>query len=143
MTTPVPPTQSVANPDKRLILLVEDDETLRSVLRQTLAREGYEVQEAADGRAALKALARSPAALIITDIIMPEMEGIEFIMSLRKANPKVPVIAMSGGGRLGGDDYLELAQAFGAAGILAKPFDSNQLLGMVRELLGPRPQLAS
>lgn len=73
--------------------------------------------------------------LVVTDMVMPEMDGVELILILRKTHPRLPVIAMSGGGRLGPDDYLKIARAGGAARILAKPFEIDQLLWMVRELI--------
>ncbi len=139
MTTPLVPT-----PLQQRILLADDDEAVRSVLRRSLERAGYEVREASDGRAALKLLASTPADLIITDLVMPEMEGIEFILAMRKTHPKLPVIAMSGGGRaVGPDDYLKIARACGAVKILAKPFETEQLLAAMQELLGPPPAIDS
>ena len=130
----------MTTPRQQHILLVDDDEAVRSVLRRGLVRAGYEVREAGEGGAALKLLASAPADLVINDLVMPGMEGIEFIMALRKTNPKLPVIAMSGGGRIGGpDNYLKIACACGAARILTKPFDLAQLVGLVQELIGPPP----
>ena len=130
----------MTTPRQQHILLVDDDEAVRSVLRRGLVRAGYEVREAGDGRAALKLLASAPADLVITDLVMPEMEGIEFILALRKTHPKLPVIAMSGGGRaVGPDNYLKIARACGAMKILAKPFETEQLLTAMQELIGPPP----
>ena len=127
-------------PLQKHIVLVDDDEAVRSVLRRGLVRAGYEVHEAGEGGAALKLLASAPADLIITDLVMPEMEGIEFIMALRKTHPKLPVIAISGGGRaVGSDNYLNIARACGAVKLLAKPFETEQLLAAMQELLGPPP----
>ena len=94
----------MTTPLQQRILLVDDDEAVRSVLRRSLVKAGYEVHEAGEGGAALKLLASAPADLIITDLVMPEMEGIEFIMALRKTHPKLPVIAMSGGGKVGAEE---------------------------------------
>ncbi|MEI6392844.1 MAG: response regulator [Verrucomicrobiota bacterium] len=124
---------------KPRILLTDDDEPLRSVLRRSLERSGYEVREAGTGDAALRLLANAPADLIITDIVMPGMEGIEFILSLRKTHPGLPVIAMSGGGRIEANRYLEMARVCGVAKILPKPFDLEQLIAMVQELIAPLP----
>lgn len=122
-------------PPKTRILLVEDDDALRLTLRRSLERAGYETVEAAHGREALARLAEGPVDLVITDIVMPEMEGVELILQLRRSHPRLPVIAMSGGGRTGGDEYLKLARAGGAAKLLAKPFKPEQLLLAVREVL--------
>jgi CheY-like chemotaxis protein len=117
------------------ILLIDDDETLRSALRRSLERAGYDTLEAADGRAALKLLTGDQVDVIITDLVMPEMEGIELIVSLRKSHPTVPVIAISGGGRTNSPQYLKIARGVGAARVLAKPFENEQLLEAVRELV--------
>ena len=117
------------------ILVVDDDEAFRSVLRRTLVRAGYNVREAADGAAALKSLTDTTVELVITDIIMPNMEGIETIRALRRAYPHLSIIAMSGGGRMKPEGYLEVAKAFGAECILSKPFDNAQLFAAVEEAL--------
>ncbi len=127
-TTPLP---------KQHILVVDDDEAVRSVIRRSLERAGYGVREAGEGGAALKLLASAPADLVITDLVMPDMEGIALILSLRKSHPKLPVIAMSGGGRMRPEGYLDIARNCGAARILAKPFDVEDLIAMVQQLLGP------
>jgi len=80
------------------ILLIDDDAPVRRTLRKMLERQGYEVEEAPDGKAGLTLYQENPADLIITDLIMPEMEGIETIMELRRRFPDVKIIAMSGGG---------------------------------------------
>ncbi len=121
------------------LLLVDDDEALRLVLCRALARAGYVTLEAADGLAALRVLTATPVDLVITDIVMPEMEGIDVIISARKTHPTLPVIAMSGGGRSRPDEYLPIARALGAARVLAKPFEIAQLLDLVRELVGTPP----
>ena len=120
------------------LLLVDDDASLRSILRRGLEKSGYEVREAGEGGAALKLLASAPADLVITDLVMPDMEGIALILSLRKSHPKLPVIAMSGGGRMRPEGYLEIARGCGAARILAKPFTLAELARLVQELIGPR-----
>ena len=81
------------------ILLVDDDEAFRKMLHKTLERAGYEVQDAPNGRAALAAYSQQPSDLIITDLVMPEKEGIETIMELCRLHAGVKIIAMSGGGR--------------------------------------------
>lgn len=119
------------------ILLVEDDEAVREILRKTLVAAGYEVEEAPDGVVALAAYRRQPIDLVITDLVMPEKDGLETIMDLRRLNPAVKIIAMSGGGwTLGpGQIYLETARVLGALEILAKPFTASTLLTAVSEVL--------
>jgi CheY-like chemotaxis protein len=80
------------------ILLIDDDDTMRLTLCRSLERAGYETHATGNGRAALKCLREAPVDLILTDILMPEMEGIELILSLRRSHPALPIIAMSGGG---------------------------------------------
>jgi CheY-like chemotaxis protein len=118
------------------ILLIDDDDTLRLTLRRSLERAGYETHEADNGRTALNCLREAPVDLILTDILMPEMEGIELILSLRRSLPTLPIIAMSGGGRATPEGYLKLSQDSGATSILTKPFEIEQLLATVSALIG-------
>ena len=119
-----------------VILLVDDDGSLRSMLRRTLERAGYAVVEATNGRSALAALAHNTVDLVLTDVIMPDMEGIELILQLRKTRPELPVIAMSGGGVLPAGEYLQMALDMGAVSVLAKPFDSTAMLSAVAAIVG-------
>ena len=118
------------------ILVVEDDEQVRTMLCMTLRQAGYETIEADSGRTAREAQSRQPADLVVTDIIMPEEDGLETIMYFRKNYPQTRVIAISGGGRVAARDFLKDAQLLGAAATFQKPVDRGQLLGTVRELLG-------
>ena len=129
----------MTTPRQHRLLIIDDDQSVRVWLRRSLEREGYEVHEAREGGEALKLLADTPVDLIITDIIMPDMEGIAFILALRQRRPPLPVIAISGGGRIGLNNYLEIAKGCGAARALAKPFKIAQLLTLVQELIGPPP----
>ncbi|MDY0187499.1 MAG: response regulator [Syntrophus sp. (in: bacteria)] len=117
------------------ILIVEDDDELRTVLKEVLEQEGYGVVEASDGRAAMEMQRLTGADLVITDLIMPEMDGIETIMALRKGFPWVKIIAMSGGHRAGPRAFLNLAKALGAHRTLHKPFVFQDMLEAVDELL--------
>ena len=118
------------------LLLIEDDQTLRRALCVSLEKMGHTVVETGDGRQALSAFKKQPADLIVTDLIMPGMEGVETIRELKKMNPRVPIIAISGGGRGSPAGYLQIAQSFGADKIYAKPFDIGALCQSVEELLG-------
>ncbi len=111
------------------ILLVDDEERVRSTLKEVLESDGYEVQEVSNGKEALESFARSAPDLILTDIVMPDTEGIELIMRIRKSDPNVKIIAMSGG------NYLEIARKLGADRILAKPFSNQVLLDAVKATL--------
>ncbi|MBM9614174.1 response regulator [Desulfobulbus rhabdoformis] len=117
------------------ILVIDDDDQMRVLLRQVMEWAGYEVLEAEDGREGMHLQRRDPADLVITDLIMPEQEGLETIGQLRKEFPKTKVIAISGGGRIGPEAYLPAAQELGADKVFSKPFDVRELASAVKELL--------
>ncbi len=118
------------------ILLVEDDETVRYSLSRVLIHAGYDVVEAADGRQALARFTASRPDLIVTDVVMPEEDGLGLLNSVRKRDARVPILVISGGGEIMGMDYLLMAKNIGANAILAKPFDNSVLLSKVATLLG-------
>jgi CheY-like chemotaxis protein len=117
------------------ILLIDDDEQFRTMLSEVLRRAGYEVQEARDGAEGTKFYRDHPADLILTDLIMPEKEGLEIIQEFRRDHPKVKIIAMSGGGRHGSYDCLKIAKAFGAQQVLAKPFSHQEILETIIQVV--------
>ncbi len=117
------------------ILIIDDDEQMRILLRQVMEWAGYEVVEAADGRAGMLKQRKEHADLVITDLIMPEQEGLETITGLKKEYPELKIIAISGGGRIGPDAYLPAAQELGADRVFSKPFDVRELANTVKELL--------
>lgn len=119
------------------ILIIDDEPSVRELLLTMLMEEGHEVVEAADGKAGLRLLQERPVDLVITDLIMPEKEGIETIMDLRRDFPDVKIIAMSGGGIIQAQDYLGMAQGMGAHRVFEKPFGVGAMLTAVRELLHP------
>jgi DNA-binding response OmpR family regulator len=116
------------------ILVIEDDRQVRMLLKKILTREGYDVIEAEDGQHGLRQFRENGADLVITDIIMPEKEGLETIQEL-KQDSDVSIIAISGGGRISPDDYLKLAAKFGASCTLSKPIEKQVLLDTVRNLI--------
>lgn len=116
------------------ILVIDDDFQMREMLGVILERKGYDVKTASDGKAALQLQSKKPFDIVITDIIMPEKEGLETISELRRGYPRVKIIAISGGGQYKPEGYLELAKQHGADRVLAKPFGSWEILGAVREL---------
>lgn len=118
------------------ILLIDDDEAFRSMLRRVLQRVGHNVIEATEGGAALRALSGATVDLVITDIIMPGKEGVETIIALRRNHPGVKVFAMSGGGHLGAESHLQMAQNFGAVRVFTKPIDNEELCVAVEDVLG-------
>ncbi|MFZ5569542.1 MAG: response regulator [Thermodesulfobacteriota bacterium] len=117
------------------VLIIDDEPQIRSMLRQMLERIGLRVSDAPDGKAALALQRNDPADLIITDIIMPEKEGLETIIEMKRACPGIKIIAMSGGGRNKPTDYLSLAQKLGAVRTFAKPIAQKDLIAAVQELL--------
>jgi DNA-binding response OmpR family regulator len=119
------------------ILVIDDDPVIRDMLVEMLRREGYDVDSAEDGRVGMKRFGERPAALVITDVLMPEQEGLETLMQLRQSGRPVKVMAISGGGRVGADTYLNSARTLGADAILAKPFGREELLQKVSALLSP------
>jgi CheY-like chemotaxis protein len=117
-----------------VILLIDDEKPFRAVVTQVLSKAGYEVVEAANGVEGINRFNEKPADLIITDIIMPEKEGIETMIELKKAHPRLKLIAMSGGGWYGTDIDFDMAKKLGAR-TLDKPFALQQLLDLIDELL--------
>jgi DNA-binding response OmpR family regulator len=117
------------------ILVVDDDEDVRSIIKDMLVEEGFSVDVAEDGDTATKKFENDPYDLVITDIIMPGKEGITTIKDVKKIKPDVKIIAISGGGFAGPLFYLETAEGFGANESLAKPIEKKLLLKTVRNLL--------
>lgn len=117
------------------ILVIEDDDAVRAMLKNTLEREGYDVKVATNGGEGQSIFRQYPAELIITDILMPEKEGIETIMELRRDFPDVKIMAISGGGMIASEEYLKIAKSAGALRTLPKPFRRDDLLKNIRELL--------
>ncbi len=119
------------------ILVVDDDRQIREMLLQMLEIEGYEVMVAPNGKEALKLQAQNPADLVITDLIMPEKEGIETIREFQERYPKTDIIAISGGGVVGPESYLKIAKSLGAKKTYVKPIRREELLSGIREVLSP------
>ena len=117
------------------ILIIDDEEQVRLYLRRILEPEGHEVVEAGNGKVGLQLYCEEPADLIITDIFMPEKEGLETIRELRRDFPEVKIIVISGGGRLSKVDFLPMAGKLGALRTMAKPFTRQDMLSAVREVL--------
>ncbi len=116
------------------VLLVDDDSAVREFIALVLTGAGFTVEEAGNGMEAMHRLDEQVPDLVITDILMPQKEGIECIREIRGLVPNVPVIAMSGGGG-GQADYLRMAALLGAAAVLAKPFDPMELVALARRLV--------
>lgn len=120
------------------VLLIDDDAELLRQMTLAFVGAGYAVQTASDGQAGISSFLRAPTDLVVTDIIMPNREGIETILALKKASPSVKVLAISGGYRVGPSDFLALAHHVGADGTLAKPFRPSDLTSLAARVLGGR-----
>ncbi len=121
-------------------MIIDDEPAVRKTLRTSLERAGYQVAEAGDGRTGLRFHAAAPADVIITDIFMPDFDGIETIRELRRVAPGVKVIVVSGGDSTGTLNMLEDAKLLGADRAFHKPVRPEELLGAVREMLSENPQ---
>lgn len=117
------------------ILVIDDDDSMRSVLRMGLETAGHLVLEAANGTEGLRQIEAGGVEVVVTDLLMPEMDGIEVIFNVRKKYPSLKVIAISGGGQLPPEGYLKIAQRGGARRILMKPFKLEELLQAVKDEL--------
>jgi CheY-like chemotaxis protein len=121
------------------ILVIDDDPTIRSLVAGLLDARGHSFVQAVDGRAGVALFAKGGFDLVVTDIVMPEQEGIETITSIRRTNRMVPILAISGSATIGGSgDYLRAAAALGASATLQKPFTPEAFIAAVERLLaGP------
>ncbi|MDR3629913.1 MAG: response regulator [Desulfocapsaceae bacterium] len=117
------------------ILVIDDNENMLKMMCDLLSRSGYGVFPAMDGAQGLDMYYAHRPDLVITDLIMPDKEGLEVIMELAKLTPKPKIIAISGGGKLGPQTYLPLAEMLGADHILEKPFHPSELIDYVKDLL--------
>jgi DNA-binding NtrC family response regulator len=122
--------------DRKKILLVDDEGAIRKMIRVILGDGLYEFAEASNGLEAQVLLEKQPFDLVVSDVIMPDCDGIELVMAIRRKLPDIKVIVMSGGGRVRAGHYLDLAAKLGAARVFEKPFDTAALRKAVHELLG-------
>lgn len=118
------------------VLIVDDDAVLRTMYRVMLERVGYEVVEAANGREAVHREQAMPLDVILLDILMPDQDGLETIRILRRIDPQVKIIAMSGGGQTRQMNVLRMAAMLGAQHTLRKPFPLHALREAIRDLMG-------
>ncbi len=119
-----------------LLLVIDDDAGMRKLMVRTLSTGKHKVLEAENGREGLKLMDEHKPDLVITDILMPQKEGIETIREVQERAPKTRIIAVSGGGMSHNMMVLDVARAFGADAVLAKPFRPAQLVDMVEKVLG-------
>lgn len=117
------------------MLVVDDDETLREFLREELGRLGHEIVQAGNGKEAIERIREAPPGLILLDLQMPQVDGIDTLRALRAEKVRAPVILLTAQRN---PEVLAQAQALGAADVLLKPVDLTRLLGLLEERLGPR-----
>ncbi len=117
------------------VLVVDDDPDLLQSLRVLLEAYDYTVIMAANAAAAIAAVSEQQPDLVLTDIYMPDADGFELINALRQHNLNVPVVAMSGGGRVGGYDNLSVATHLGAVAVIDKPFSNASLIETIERVL--------
>lgn len=117
------------------ILIIDDDYHILMMINKMLERAGFEVELALNGNEGLELFKQTPVDLVICDIIMPEKEGLETIREMKRLSSDIKILAMSGGGRVSSDNYLNTAIAFGATKTMGKPFSQKQMVSTVRELL--------
>ncbi len=117
------------------ILIIDDDHHILLMVKKMLERAGYEVDLASNGEQGLELFKKIRADLVITDIIMPEKEGLETIREMKRMQSDLKIIAMSGGGKISADNYLETARIFGASMVIEKPFSQNTMVDAVNQLL--------
>ena len=117
------------------ILVIDDDVIVRETLIQILEDHGYQVVSAEDGKRGVASFRSEKPDLVITDIIMPEKEGIQTIAEIRRERPDAKVIAVSGGGRIGNTDFLKIARQLGATDVIAKPVDPDDFAARIERCL--------
>ncbi len=115
----------------KTVLIVDDDPEILRQIGAALASAGYDVHTAADGAIGLKRFNAVTPDVVVIDIIMPHREGLETIMAMRQARAATKIVAMSGGGRIGPHDFLNLARHIGADAVIAKPFRLAEIVALV------------
>ncbi len=119
-----------------MILLIDDDVQLRMVLARALGKSGYDVREAENGQQALERISEKMPRLVITDLVMPDRDGLELIKEMGSRYPELPVIAMSGNAGSAKGDLLKVALRMGACATLPKPFSIQEITDLVAQVLG-------
>lgn len=117
------------------ILVVDDDAIMRGTLVDILSSQNYQVKEASNGVEGIRNLDNEHFDMVVTDILMPEMDGIEFILELKEKYPHLPIMAISGGGFISAENYLNMAMDLGANTLVVKPFDMDNFILKVKELI--------
>lgn len=117
------------------IMIVEDDTEVREMLVKAFSRNRFQIIEASDGKEALSKFKPSIVNIVITDILMPEEDGLKVIIKLKEIKPELKIIAISGGGKVGPANYLNIAKKLGADEIYIKPFSLKAMMSRIEELL--------
>lgn len=117
------------------ILIIDDEPYILLMLKKMLEKAGHQVDLASNGKQGMELFEKEKADLVITDIIMPDKEGLEIILEMKKQHPDIKIIAISGGGRISPESYLECATHFGASRVFQKPFKQKELVSAVNELI--------
>jgi CheY-like chemotaxis protein len=126
------------------ILIIDDDKMVRDTLKIIVEAAGHQTLVANDGKEGLTLHAQGKPDLVITDILMPEKEGIETVTELQRRQPRLPTVAISGGGRTANMNFLKLAETFGADRTISKPFEPEDIIRIIAELTGsPAPKPAT
>lgn len=115
------------------VLVIDDERIVRDILKRWLEREGFKVEAAENGRVGIQMQRDEPADVVVCDLIMPEQEGMETISQFRKEFPAVGVIAISGGGQIAPDAYLNVAGQLGAWKVFTKPLPMDKVVDAIRE----------
>lgn len=118
------------------ILVVDDEENMRFMIREMLEEDSHEVTEASSGKEAITEFRRTPVDLVITDLVMPDKNGLDLIMDIKQDYPSVAILAISGGGGVNGRfDYIPIAELIGASSVMRKPFKLADLRDKVNSML--------
>jgi CheY-like chemotaxis protein len=120
------------------ILVIDDNDAFRSTICLWLKHHGYDVVQATNGKEGMEMLAKSTPDIILTDILMPEQDGLETIQAVRKQQPHLRIVAMSGGMLDGRVDFLPIAAKFGADHVMPKPFSGSELLLVLEKVLATK-----
>lgn len=126
-----------SSPKKQKILVIEDDTMTRMTLCRILAKLNYETYGACNGHEGLRLFRENRPDFVVTDLLMPDKEGLSTISELRQIDPRARIIAMSSGGSKRDMGFLELAEAMGASRTLSKPFTPRQILDLMQEMQKP------
>jgi CheY-like chemotaxis protein len=115
------------------VLIVDDEKSIRLTLQAFLERAGFDVNVAADGKEALRTVEAWKPNIVVTDIVMPEEDGLALVRHLRERFPEIPFVVMSGA-NFSNDFHLGVAKAFGASAVLRKPFDNEELVAILHAI---------